>query len=740
MNYYLAIDQGTHASRAILYDDNGVLVASEIQSVQLFHRDNGHIEQDAKETLDSVQTVIEKLLNKLPENTRSNIISCGIACQRSTVLACNQGGSALSPAISWQDTRGAYILKNLTLDKKTIRRITGLPVSAHYSASKFHWLLSASANIQNTPAKELYLAPLISYLLLHLTKEKNFAVDHSQAQRTQLFNIHQLRWSKKLINAFGIKRFQLPKVKPMYADYGFLKNTQIPIKSVCGDQNAALRGVNADDENAALINLGSGAYILHTHPQVKAHDKLLSTIAYSSATQIRYCREATVNGAGNAVKWFHQYIQTHEESLEDTSYLNDPESWHKQLSTWLADTSSQNEYSIIFMNSVGGLGSPWWSSSIEPHFYYPNSDQTISLNPENIAAHAQAVIESIAFLLQENLSLMVGEHPLKVIKVSGGLSQIYVLCQYISNLSQIPVERIADKDSTARGVAWLASGAHKAWKTTIDTGFEPKQDQALVQRKQAFRNQLNKLLQIKPQTNWVAHRGDMTHHPENTLLALEFALQQGADAIEFDCQMNADGDFVIIHDDNVQRTSNTKLSVIRSKTHDLQDISVHEPKKYGAAFYPLNIAILKDALTLISKYPKVKAFIEIKAESLRHWGTETVMNALFKKLTHFQQPIIIISFDYKAIAYTQQHGKYAHGWVLKKYNAAHHEKALALKPDFLICNYKKIINLKSLWKGSWQWMLYDIQDQQTAEMLTQRGVQWIETGDIGKMLRKQSTQ
>lgn len=496
-NYYLAIDQGTHASRAILYDDKGTLVTSETQSISLFQHDNGHIEQDPEDILRSVQNVTNVLLKQLPEKVLTRIISCGIACQRSTILACNVQGTPLTPAISWQDTRGAEFLKDLKLDPATVQNITGLPVSAHYSASKIHWLLTNSETLVNTPAEEIYFTPLVSYLLFNLSEDQCFTVDHSHAQRTQLFNIHKLEWSQTLIDAFGINREKLPKVNPMFADYGLLRNTRIPIRAVCGDQNAAALSIQTHDGNSALINLGSGAFILHTHPHVTTHGKLLTTIAYSSKTEHRYCREATVNGCGNALEWFHRYLKKHPAISADSTFLKSNEVWHRQIASWLKDNNQTQHQAIVFINSVGSLGSPWWSNEVEPHFHYQKSHPENQLNADNIAAHARAVFESIAFLLQDNLRIMQKEHPIRYLKIGGGLSQLDILCQTIANLSHIPVERIIDKESTARGIAWLASGKQHSWQTVTNKRFDPELDSALEKRHIIFTNELTRLLNTK---------------------------------------------------------------------------------------------------------------------------------------------------------------------------------------------------------------------------------------------------
>lgn len=233
----------------------------------------------------------------------------------------------------------------------------------------------------------------------------------------------------------------------------------------------------------------------------------------------------------------------------------------------------------------------------------------------------------------------------------------------------------------------------------------------------------------------------MTRYPENTLLALENALHIGADAIEFDLQLNKDNDFVVIHDDTFWRTANVKRSVLNTHTRDIEAISVHQPARFNQAFYPQPVPLLEDVLKILARYPHARAFIEIKEESLKYWGVKRVMQQLIKSISCSayarMHQCIVISFSAEAVAYTRENTELATGWVVKKYDRKNEKKARHLQPDFLICNERKLLRNGSLWQGNWQWMVYDIKRLELALAYARRGICYIETGDIEAMLNQQ---
>lgn len=232
----------------------------------------------------------------------------------------------------------------------------------------------------------------------------------------------------------------------------------------------------------------------------------------------------------------------------------------------------------------------------------------------------------------------------------------------------------------------------------------------------------------------VAHRGFMNRYPENTRRGLRAALESGACYIEFDIQMNADGDFIVIHDDNFKRTAGLEKSVFSTSTSDCMKTSVHEPDRLDEQFYPEPVSRLTDILDLIECFPEATALVEIKVESLQHWGVSRVMDKLLGVIGEHAGHCMVISFADIAIDYTRQKSELETGWVLHKYDQAHYQRALSLQADLLICNYRKIPQGEAPWGDFKRWMLYDISDPELALHYGNQGVELIETADIGGML------
>lgn len=238
----------------------------------------------------------------------------------------------------------------------------------------------------------------------------------------------------------------------------------------------------------------------------------------------------------------------------------------------------------------------------------------------------------------------------------------------------------------------------------------------------------------EPLPQLVAHRGFLLRYPENTWLGLEAALKAGACWLEFDVQMCADGRFVLLHDTDFSRTANHPAALFGCTASDTQQISVHEPQRFGQSFAPLPPPLLGDVLHRLAGFPACRAMVEIKQESLQHWGLARVMDKLLEALAPFHAGCVVISYSRDALAYAARHSNIDTGWVLRHYDATHRDEAQQLQPAFLICNHSKIAPPQRLWPGGWQWMLYDIVEPQLALDWARRGASLIETADIGAML------
>ncbi len=237
-----------------------------------------------------------------------------------------------------------------------------------------------------------------------------------------------------------------------------------------------------------------------------------------------------------------------------------------------------------------------------------------------------------------------------------------------------------------------------------------------------------------PIPSLVAHRGYLRQYPENTWLALQAALDAGACWLEFDVQMCADCQFVLLHDAGLGRTADVEMDALTTPSHQLT-ASVHEPQRFGDRFAPTPITPLSEALRRLARWPRARAMVEIKQESLAHHGLDVVMRRLLPLLQAHAEQCVLISYDLPALVWSRRHCTLPVGWVLTRYDETRLAQARQLAPDFLICNERKLPPQQPPWPGPWQWMLYDIVDPQQALEWAARGVSLIETADIGAMLR-----
>ncbi len=232
----------------------------------------------------------------------------------------------------------------------------------------------------------------------------------------------------------------------------------------------------------------------------------------------------------------------------------------------------------------------------------------------------------------------------------------------------------------------------------------------------------------------VAHRGYMEAYPENSWRGIQAALELGAMWVEFDIQMHTPGRFVLLHDVDFRRTANSPLALFRMTEQQLEQISIHEPARLGTAHAPEPVAWLHQVLAHLPNYPTARVMVEIKEESLHHWGLVPVMQSLLPILNRFSAQCVLISFSYEALNYAKENSHLEVGWVLRRYDHTSLDRAAELKPEYLICNYTKLPEKNALASGPWIWMVYDITDPQLAGHWVSRGIDLIETRDIGKLI------
>ena len=461
----LALDQGSHASRAVLFDSSGTQVAEAHVAVATARDGMVRVEQDPDELVDSIHSAIEDVLDSRPG---AGVVAAGLATQRSTIVAWSRrSGQALHTAISWQDRRAAGWLERLAQVAGRVREITGLPLSPHYGASKLRWCVEHVPAVQHAAAAgELVLGPLSSFLAFRLAEERPCVADPANASRTLLFDPATQDWSPELLRLFGLDPSWLPQCVPTRHPFGHIAGAGrgIPLAACTGDQSAAAFAFGPPDPATALLNVGTGAFIQRAIPAgTPLPDGILRSVLCVDADGAIASHEGTVNGAGSALDWLRERVALDVD---------------RGLAALAAHPPLEGDVPV-FVNGVGGLGAPFWVADF-PSEFVGDGDE---------GARLAAVIESIAFLVCANLEALQSAAPLRRIRISGGLARNDYLCRCLAAASRLPVERPALVEATARGVAWLAAGKPARWQPVpVEQVFMPFATPALEARHARWRS------------------------------------------------------------------------------------------------------------------------------------------------------------------------------------------------------------------------------------------------------------
>ncbi len=454
---FLTIDQGGHASRVIAYDCVGEIVASHSEDLTTQTPQAHFVEHDANQLLAAIRTCLQQVVGLLGDKAR-HIRAVGLATQRSNVTCWDKNtGEALSPIISWQDTRAHQWLAEQNLDREDIHKSTGLLPSAHYGASKLRWCLDNLPAVQQALKEErLCCGPMSSFLVHNLVQQKPLVADPVSASRTLLWHIHRQDWDEFLLSSFGIPREVLPKCVPTRYAYGdiIVNDQTLPLTVVTGDQSAAMYATGNLQFETAYINTGTGAFVSRPSGYALRYARrLLTSVIFSDQDESQYVMEGTVNGAGSAIEW----LQQHQPVADLWQHLPD----------WL-DTVTDPP---LFLNGVSGLAAPYWVADFETDY---------SADAE-AAANYVAVIESIVFLIHVNVQEMVKfASPPQQLQISGGLAKLDGLCQRLTDLTRLPIYRPIECEATTRGLAYLVAERPQHWpENTHGSWFKPRENVVL---------------------------------------------------------------------------------------------------------------------------------------------------------------------------------------------------------------------------------------------------------------------
>lgn len=236
----------------------------------------------------------------------------------------------------------------------------------------------------------------------------------------------------------------------------------------------------------------------------------------------------------------------------------------------------------------------------------------------------------------------------------------------------------------------------------------------------------------------VAHRGYPLRYPENTLPGLQAAINAGACYLEFDIQLSRDHIPVLCHDADLQRTASQAKTVMELDSADLDQIDVGEPARFADRYKGTFIPRLSHVLKLISDHPEIQAFVEIKQESLTHFGIPAVMQPVIALLSQYIQQCTVISFNYDCLHYARQFCRNRVGWAIEQTDTTSLDKLKSLHPEFVFTSDQAFSHLYSVLSGPWRWVVYQTSSPVRARELLTMGADLVETDAIVEMLQKRN--
>jgi glycerol kinase len=448
--FIVALDQGTTSSRAVLFDQEGLIIGIEQQEFQQLFPQSGWVEHDPKEIFFSQLDVLTRLIAR-SRISPSSIAAIGITNQRETTIVWNKKTSEpIYNAIVWQDKRTASICEELKMSGLAgyVKENTGLVIDSYFSGTKLKWILDQVEGARQLAENgELAFGTVDTWLIWKLTNGKKHVTDYSNASRTMLFNIRDLKWDEKLLNELGIPEPMLPEVKPSAFHFGDWEwnGVKIPVTGVAGDQQAALFGQACFEPGMAKNTYGTGCFMLMNTGNKIHHSKngLITTIAWGLDGKVEYALEGSVFIAGAAVQW-----------LRDSLHLIDQS---KDSEYFAAKALGSNEVYVV--PAFAGLGAPYWDMYARGAIFGLTRDT----GKEHLI---KATLESLAYQTKDILNAMQedGGITLSSLKVDGGASANNILMQFQSDILGAEVERPEVIESTALGAAYLAGINIGLWR------------------------------------------------------------------------------------------------------------------------------------------------------------------------------------------------------------------------------------------------------------------------------------
>ncbi len=448
-DYILAVDQGTSATKAIIFDGQGRPVARATQEIESSYPQPDFVEQDPEQIYRSVIESVNKCLKIFLEDhpgTIQEIAACGISNQRETFLLWDEEGRPITNAVVWQCKRSVDICSRLQGSglEEELQARTGLIADPYFSGTKLIWLYENDPAIKKAIDEgEAYFGTVDAWLLYRLTNGQRYLTDYTNACRTLLFNIATLQWDDFLLREYHFDRLKLPEPNPSAFEYGAtdfegLLSSEVPILAMIGDSHAAAFGEGCFHPGDAKATLGTGSSILLNtgEKRIPSEHGMMTTISWSTGDRIDYALEGVIVTCGATITWLRDQLGLFAESDETERMAR----------------SVESNNGVYLIPAFSGLGAPHWQMDMKGMLV----GLTLGTHKNHVV---RAALESIPFQMKDVINAMEKDSgiPLKELKVDGGITANTFVMQFVADVLNTEVVNIGIPDVSALGAAYLAS-------------------------------------------------------------------------------------------------------------------------------------------------------------------------------------------------------------------------------------------------------------------------------------------
>ena len=475
--YIAALDQGTTSSRCMIFDREQNVVSMAQKEFPQIYPKAGWVEHKPIDIYVTQYGMLTEAITQMGIDA-GEIAGIGITNQRETTIVWDKHtGMPVYNAIVWQCRRTAELCEEIKKDRELteyIKENTGLLVDAYFSATKIKWILdNVPGAREKAEAGDLLFGTVDTWLVWKLTNGKAHVTDYTNASRTMLFNIRELKWDKRILKALNIPACMLPRVCNSSEIYGTtnINGTEVPICGIAGDQQAALFGQTCFEKGDVKNTYGTGNFILMNtgDTMVRSKNGLITTIAYGLNGKVTYALEGSVFVGGAVIQWLRDKMRFFSEA-PDADYFG---------------AQVKDNEGVYFVPAFTGLGAPHWDMYARGTIF--------GLTRGTTRNHIiRAALEAIAYQSKDVIDAMAADTGMDIreIKVDGGASISDIIMQFQSDITQKTLRRPMIRETTALGAAYLAGIAVGFWKDmndvkqhwSLDKLYSPKMDGATRER------------------------------------------------------------------------------------------------------------------------------------------------------------------------------------------------------------------------------------------------------------------